>query len=231
MNNFYLPKIEVRSSLSKGIKKYIIKGYAATTGNIYPYAKDHSGETSFTFKEFFTNQAIENIKRKAKAENIWVDYGHHTAFGLNIEKSLTDIEVRSGIDLSNEKSYVKDAFKVGDVPMFKIEDVQIDDKGLFVEVHANPFYREVDPEHAKYFDSIWGSLENGFINGMSLNMKPTEFIPINSELNQINDAEVFGISLLSGASNDMANISEVAVRCCMTKRGEPKCQKMKKLML
>ena len=218
MTDFFIPKVEVRSKLSDGVKKYIIKGYATTADNIYSYKKGKD----MSFKEFFTKKAIENITRKAKSEKIWVDYGHQVGFNVNLQKALEDVETRSGLDLSNEKKYLNEAIKISDIPMFKLEDLKIDDKGLFVEIHANPFYRDMDSEHRKYFDTVWNSLENGFINGLSLNMKPTEFIDIDSNLRQIDNAEVFGISLLSGAANDQANITEVAMRCCM--RGETECQ-------
>lgn len=229
MSEFFLPKIEIRSSINKGIKQYVVKGYAATTGNIYSYSKllENDGTPIKCFKEYFTDKAIESIKKQSKSENIFVDYGHQNAFNINMNKSLTDIEVRSGLNLKEEKEYIRNAAQLSDIPMFKIEEIQIDDKGLFVEVRGNPFYREVDEEHAKYFDSIWGSLENGFINGMSLNMKPTETIQINEDITQIDDVDVYGISLMSGSANDMANITEVAIRCIEHVRGE-KCQKKTK---
>jgi len=224
--NFYLPKIETRSSLTNGIKNYIIKGYAATAGYIYPYKKEMlaDGKPVRSFKEYFTNQAIENIGRKVKSEKIFIDYGHQKASQLNIDRILT----RNGIS-SEEKDYILNSINTTDVPMFKVEDIKIDDKGLFVEIKANPFYRDLDNEHQKYFDTIWNSIENGFINGMSINFKPTDVVEVNSELTQINDAEIYGISLTSGAANDMASITEVAVRSIEHVRGERKCQKKRKL--
>lgn len=230
MEQFNFPKIEVRSSIDKGVKKYIIKGYATTKGNPYAYEKikDKEGNPIKSFREFFTEEGMENIRRKAKIQNIWVDYGHHTAFGYNIQKALADVETRSGIDLSEEKNYVKNAFQIGDIPMFKLEDLSFDDNGAFVEIHANPFYENYSEEHKKKFETTWNSLENGFINGISLNFKPYT-VKVNDTLNAINDADIFGISLLSGASNDMATITEVAVRCC-TNRGEQKWQEKRSPM-
>ena len=66
-----LPKLEIRSPLSKGIKQFIIKGYAATAGNVYPYIKESTKDKQpiRAFHEYFTKEAIENIARKAKAES------------------------------------------------------------------------------------------------------------------------------------------------------------------
>lgn len=57
-------------------------------------------------------------------------------------------------------------------------------------------------------------------------MKPIEVIQLEDGLNQIDDVDVYGISLLAGASNDTANITEVAIRCIRNVRGE-KWQKKK----
>ncbi len=221
--SFFIPKIETRSALRKGVKEFIIKGYAATAGNPYSYKMQYNleGKPIRTFKEYFTKKAIESIKNQSKNKKIFVDYGHEKAFSTNVKKIINDMETRSGLSFSEEKDYLFDAFKEKDLPMFKIEDITIDDKGLFVEIKGNPFYREVDEEHKTYFDAIWNSLEDGFINGMSLNFKPIEFQEVNG-INQIDDVDVYGISLSGGAANEMANITEVAIRCIT--RGVTKCQ-------
>ena len=231
------PKIETRSKLTDGVKEYLIKGYATISNYPYPYLQhaDKSGKVVKNFKEYFTEDAVKNIVRKAKNENIFVDYGHNTIFSEKLNSILSEIDTRSGIKFSDEiisgvkvKDYIKNAAKITDIPMFKLKNMEFQNNGAFVEINANPFYREVDETHQKYFDAVWNSLENGFINGISLNMKPYTK-KINEELNQIYDADVFGISLLQGASNDLAPITEVVARCCM--RGEPECQKISSLML
>lgn len=219
MSEFHLPKIEIRSKLIDGVKQYVVKGYATTADNIYGYNKQ--GDKNF--REYFTSKALENISRKAKSSIVFADYGHKTGFGLNLKKSLENIETRSGLNLTDEKEYLKNALQISDVPMFKVENLQIDDKGLFVEIRGNPFYREVDTQHKDYFDAVWNSLEDGFINGMSLNMSPTDFEDINPEVRKINDVDFYGVSLTAGNANDMATITEVAMRCC-TIGGETKCQ-------
>src|SRR3990167_11431698 len=106
--------------------------------------------------------------------------------------------------------------------MFKVQNIQIDDKGLFVEVRGNPFYREMDEDHRKYFDSVWSSIESGFINGMSLNMKPTAMVQAGEDLTQIDDVDIYGISLTGSPANPMTSITEFAMRSI--NRGEQKCQ-------
>ena len=226
--NFYLPKIETRTSqLKQGIKKYIIKGYATVPNHIYSYGgtQDKEGKIIKNFREYFTTKGLENLRNKAKKQNVFVDVGHNVAGSINIPKVLEQISQRTGADLSEEKDYILKRLKDADIPMFKVENLDIDDKGLFVEIAGNPFYRDADPERAAYFDAVWNSLDNWFINGMSLNFRPTEVVPINDEVNQIDNVDLFGISLVSGAANDMANITEVATRCMNEFRRESECQK------
>jgi len=225
--SFYLPKIETRSKEIDGIPSYIIKGYATTPNNVYPYKTDGSR----TFKEYFSEKAIENIKRKIKNEKIFVDAEHITGTKNSSELILKQLEEKAGKDFSEEINHIKTRLKYSDIPMFKVNDIQIDDKGLFVDIRGNPFYRNIDEEHKNYFDSVWGSLESGFINGMSLNFKPIETIQVNDELTQIDDIDIFGISLTGNASNDMASITEVAMRSIEHIRGESICQKTSSLML
>lgn len=225
--SFFIPKIETRSKEVDGVPNYVIKGYAATPDNIYQYKTDGTR----SFKEYFSEKAIENIKRKIQNEKIFVDTEHITGTKNSSEFILKQLEEKTGQNFSEEIDYIKTRLKYSDIPMFKVNDIQIDDKGLFVDVRGNPFYREIDEEHKTYFDSVWGSLENGFINGMSLNFKPTKTIQINDGLTQIDDIDIFGISLTGNASNDMASITEVAMRSIEHIRGGSICQKTSSLLL
>ena len=225
-NTFYLPKIETRSTEKDGVRIYSVKGYATTPNHIYPYRTeaDATGKPIRSFREYFSDKALENIKRKLKNEKVFVDVEHITATSNSTEFILNQIQDKTGKDFSEEIKHLKNKFKYSELPMFKVEDIKIDDKGLFIEVKGNPFYRDLDEEHRAYFDSVWGSLEQGFINGMSLNFKATETVKINDELTQIDDIDIYGISLTGGASNDMASITEVAMRS-LDVRGEKKWQK------
>lgn len=230
MYKFNLPKIETRTKEISGVKSYIIKGYATVPNHIYSYGGEKKADGSIrSFREYFTDDCVANINRKAKMTSVFADMGHQivSKFG-NIPAVFEQIQQRTGLDLSEEKNYVLSRIKSSDVPMFKVQDVMVDDKGLFVDIRGNPFYRDIDAEHQKYFDAVWASAESGFINGMSLNFKATDVTKINEGLNQINDVDMFGISLDSGVANDLANITEVAVRCMNEfkneVRGEKKCQ-------
>ena len=228
-NEFLLTKLETRSLNRDGKPEYIVRGYTSNPNHIYPYKV--SGDR--TFREYFSDKGIENIYRKAKNSKIFIDIEHQTGAKASGEFLLEQIQEKTGKDFSNELDHLKTKFKNADIPMFKVEEIKIDDKGLFVDLRGNPFYRDIDEEHKNYFDSIWGSLENGFINAMSLNMKPTETIQVNDNLVQIDNADIFGISLLQGAANDMAPITEVAMRGLeqIKPRGEAICLKTSSLLM
>ena len=221
MSQFYLPKIETRSVDVGGKPSYVIKGYATTTDYVYPYKVTENR----TFKEFFSERALQNINKKVKNQKIFVDVEHSLGTKESTQMIIDQIKRKAGGDFSEEIEYIKSRFKYSDIPMFKVEDIKIDDKGLFVEVQGNPYYRDIDTDHQKYFDAIWSSLENGFINGMSLNMKPVETVKVNDEVTQIDDVDIYGISLTGSPSNDMASITEVAMRSLEVERGEGKCPK------
>ena len=227
MNTFYLPKIETRSTQVDGKPTYIIKGYATTVGNAYSYKnyKDRS------FKEFFSQKAINNLHKKLKSKKVFVDVEHIIATKDNTKHLIESIKKKTGKNFNEEIDYIDSMFKYSDIPMFKVEDFSIDDKGLFLDIRGNPFYREVDETHRAYFDAVWNSLENGFINGMSVNFKPTSTIKVSEGLTQIDDLDIFGISLTGGPSNEMAGITEVAMRSMQNFAEVKRCQKTTTLML
>ena len=227
MNTFYLPKIETRSTQVDGKPVYIVKGYATTVGNAYPYKKYENK----SFKEFFSQKAIDNLGKKLKSQKVFVDAEHITAAKENTKHLIESIRKKAGNNFNEELDYINNMFKYSDIPMFKVEDFSIDDNGLFLDIRGNPFYREVDESHKAYFDAIWNSLENGFINGMSVNFKPTSTVKVSDGLTQIDDLDIFGISLTGGPSNEMAGITEVAMRSMQNFGGVKRCQKTTTLML
>jgi len=231
-HTFYLPKLETRTKEINGIPNYIVKGYATIPNHVYPYKKT----SNRTFKEYFSNKALDNIKKKIKSEKVFVDAEHVNATTHSADLFLQKLREKTGQGFDEELDYIKNRLKFSDMPMFKVEDISIDDNGMFIEIKGNPFYRNIDDDHKNYFDSVWGSLETGFINGMSLNFKPTSTIKINDELTQIDDIDLYGISLTGSPANNMATITEVAMRSVEYVRGEEKkCLKkssqLKKMML
>ena len=217
-----LPKLEIRSKDGTGKPTYIVRGYAAVPNHVYTYKT----KGNRAFKEYFTEKGIENIKRKLKSQKVFVDVEHSIATASSSEHILNEIKKKTGQDFTEEINYIKQRVINSDLPMFKFHDLILDDNGLLLELRGNPYYRDVDIEHQRHFDATWGSLETGFLNGMSFNFKPSDIVQVNDELTQINDVDIFGISLTGGAANELP-LTEVLMRSIENCRGEEKWQKKK----
>jgi hypothetical protein len=210
-------QIETRGSKidSKGNPNYIVKGYITVPNNPYSYKYFDSKGKKFSLKEMFTTKGMEAFQRKAMSKDIFVDALHEISTLHNTKQLLKSIQEKSGVDISQEANSILTSIKHSDIPIAKIHSMDIDDKGLFVETRLNPSYREVDDKHQKYFDAVWNSLQEGYLNKFSI-----DFVPkysgsdlINGELvPKIDDVEVFGISFKQGAANEMCDITEVAIR-------------------
>lgn len=223
-NTIRLPKLEISSKDNNGLPTYIIKGHATVPDHIYAYKKGKDK----SLKEFFSKEGVSRIKNKLKKERVFVDVEHSLGTVHSSEVILNRLKAKTGNEFSEEIEYIKDRVKHSDVPMFKLHEFDVEDDGFCVEIRGNPFYREIDEEHKKHFDAIWGSVESGFINGLSFNMKPTSVIQINDETTQIDDADIYGISLTGAAANDAADIFEVVRRSVEYMKEEKGWQKIKK---
>ncbi|MBI4451947.1 hypothetical protein HY637_00830 [Candidatus Woesearchaeota archaeon] len=215
---FHFDRVETRSAVENGTPQYIVRGYATVPDVVhtYHYVTDRNGQPVKSFKEMFTRNAIESIERKSKNKKIFVDAEHEIFSILNTKKALASIQSRAGIDINAEAESILNSMKTTDLPLAKVHELKVDEKGLFVDTRLNPFYRDADEAHAKYFDAVWNSLQTGFLNGMSLNFKPTKILP--GEIPKIDDADIYGISYTGGASHNFANITEVALRSAIETR-------------
>jgi len=208
-------QIETRSAKEGEKPNYIVKGFATIPDHAYAYKYF---KNNVSLKEMFTTKGAENLLRKLKSKNIFVDALHERAFEHNTKELLKNIQKKTGVDISAEAKGIMSQLKVSDIPLAKIHSINLDGKRPFIETRLNPMYREVDEEHRKYFDAIWYSLENGYLNKFSINFKPTDTEKelVNGEvIPKINDVDVYGISYTQDAANDMADITEVAVRSAL----------------
>lgn len=226
-HTFVLDKIETRSAEENGVPQYIVRGYASIPDQpyVYKYEKNSKGEPIRTFSEMFTQQGITNIKRKAQFKKIFVDAEHLTGLHFNTKKILKAMESSSGKDFSGDINQIMAGLKTHDLPLAKIHEIKIDDKGLFFDTRLNPNFRNIDEKHKRYFDAVWGSLQSGFLNSMSFNFKATDVT--SDRVPKINDADVYGISYTgSGAGGAVGTtITEVALRSAMEVRGETTMEK------
>lgn len=212
--------IETRSSAAGEIPTYIVNGYATIPEHAYAYKYFNN---NVSLKEMFTEKGAKNLVKKLKSKNVFVDALHERAFEHNTKALLKQIQKKSGVDISEESNKIMEQLRVSDIPIAKIHSINLDGNKPYIETRLNPLYREVDEEHKKYFDAIWYSLQNGYLNKFSINFKPTdvETVLVNGEMMpKINDVDVYGISYTQDAANEMADITEVAVRSVMDASSE-----------
>lgn len=220
-------RIEVRSLRENNIPKYIVKGNAivANKKDIYEYSKNSDG-TFRTLKSMFTPNCIKSIKEQSKHKKLFVDSQHELALNANI-KSL----VKDKLTPIDEKK-LDSMLKTKMLPLAKLNDIDIDGDILKVDTELNPVFREVDLDHQKYFDAIWYSLENKYLNGVSVNFANPKIIDDDGEV-KIDDIDVLGFSYVDAPAFHGNSIFEVAIRAMQegiqTRTGEKMNDEIEKL--
>ncbi len=233
--DFKFGDIDVRSSLSGNKPVYSVKGYAVIPEmkHVHKYFKDTNGKVSKSLRSVFTKNFEKSMYNQLRNKKIFIDTEHEIASKLNIKKvvdQMVDNAKSAGLDMTQAKDIVNTYLNVNEIPMFKVHDFKIDENGMFVEIRGNPFFRELDDDHKNYFDAIWGSLEDKFLGGLSINFTPTKVVEERDELGvfeKIDDGQVYGISILGQPAIDGANITEVAIRALQDFKGETKMVGMK----
>ena len=207
MSNYkFIIPLEVRAETT-GFKKpeYIVKGYGALPNNpeIYKHYKDRNGKIIKSFKSLFTDNAIQSMNRQAKSKKIFVDAEHKTGVSLNVKAYLDKLGIAGG-----DKKTILEQIEITDLPMAKCREVTLDDTGLIFDLRMNPSYKEINP---RYFDAVWQSLEEKFIDGLSTTFNVTKVIQEDG-MEKIDDVDLYGISFTGGASSPDTQIFEVAMR-------------------
>lgn len=204
---FYTDKIEMRSITKDNKLQLHISGYAAIPNkkDIYKTEKTASGKIR-AFKSLFTDNAIKSMEKQAKHKKIFVDISHETGANFNIKSAL-----KGKID-SETFDYISDMLKYKEIPPAKLVDFKIDETGFFVDTVLNENLKIIDEP---YYNAIKSTLEEGFLNGISINFTTTsvkeEFID-GEYVDVIDDVDLYGISYVDNPALPDNNIVEVAMR-------------------
>ena len=200
-------RIEVRSLTENNKPRYIVKGTAMISNKKHTYEFTKQPDGSYkTLKEMFTPHCLESIKKQAMSRKIFIDTQHELVRDASI-KSLMKGKLNP-----KEQKQMDNMLKGKRLPLAKITDITINDDRMDIETEFNPMFREVDSDHQKYFDAVWYSLENKYLNGISVNFGNFEVGEDEAGDKVIDDAEVLGFSFLDGAAEPDNNIYEVAIR-------------------
>jgi len=210
MNKYkFTVSLEVRSSVDlQKTPEYIIKGHInANIPDVYKRIKNHQGEIVDIKQSIFTDNAVESMRVQAKSKKIYVDTEHKTAVSFNVNHILDKAEVSQEI-----KDSINSQLEISDLPLIKLKNLYKDEMGkLVVDARLNPHYRTIDDKHKSYFDAVWGSLQDKFIDGVSFTFAATDVKTVNG-MDIINDVNLFGIDLTGGAAIPENQIFEVAMR-------------------
>lgn len=201
--------IEIRASRSlEKNPEYVVKGYI--NANI----PDHYGTKNTPFgkkalRSVFTDNAISSMEKQAKAKKIYVDSQHKIATQMNVEHYLDESNLSDA-----DKKRILNEIKISDIPIAKLISLQKDPTNpsrLIADTRLNPSYRNVDESHKSYFDAVWQSMEDKYINGMSFDFAPTKVFEKDG-ITYIDDLQLYGINYLGGQALPENNLFEVAMR-------------------
>ena len=226
--SFVTDKIEVRGLKENDKPRYIVNGTAilANKPHIYEYIKNKDGTTK-TLKNIFTPNCIRSIKEQAKHKSLFIDIQHELVRNASI-KALAKDKLNT-----EEQKQLDNMLKRKMLPLAKLSDIEVDENELKIYTELNPMFREVDEDHKNYFDAVWYSLENKYLNGISPNFGNFKYAFDEQNNMVIDDVEVLGFSYVDAAAGHEHSITEVAIRALeegQTKEGERKIEEEKKAL-
>ena len=204
--------IQVRAG--KGTEKNIVyvKGYASMPNKVdlYNYIKLPNGKKR-TFKSLFTESCIEDMKKQLMNKSVFVDGMHEIATNLGI------MNLAKKYNFTDEDKHdVESALKMKRLPLAKVTEFDIDDNGLIIATETNPHFAKVDDEHRQYYESITGSLLDGYLKGYSINFDPIEFTTEvdgdGNQLDRISKVDLFGMSYTDSQALPDNQFTEVCMR-------------------
>lgn len=207
-HKIYSPIIEVRGNKLEKKPEYVIKGkIVANIPDHYGTLKTPTGKKAL--RSVFTENALKSMARQAKTKKIFVDAEHKTAAIMNVKHYLD----QGNIDPQLKEAITKQ-LEMADLPLGKVDDLYLNPDNpseVIVETRLNPHYRDVDENHAKYFDAVWSSINDKFINKISFDFAPTK-VSHEDGIDYIDDVMIYGIDYTGGGALAENSIFEVAMR-------------------
>ena len=200
-------RIEVRSLQENNKPRYIVNGTAilANKKHVYDSIKNYDGSIK-SLKNMFTTNCIESIKKQSKHKSLFADVQHELIRNASL-KAL----VKGKLNPEEQKK-MDNMLKGKMIPLAKINDVSINGDSLDIQTELNPMFREVDEDHKNYFDAIWHSLENKYLNGISINIGEFKVGKDEHGDDVFDDVNILGFSYVDAPAGHEHSITEVAIR-------------------
>src|SRR3990167_1050649 len=204
---FVTDSIEVRGIKENDKPRYIVNGTAIVANKKHPYEwiKNRDGSIK-SLKSVFTPHCIQSIKEQAKHRSVFMDVQHELVRNASIRALAKDKFT------DEEQKQLDNMLKRKMLPLAKINDIEIEGDKLQIYTELNPMFREVDDDHKNYFDAVWYSLQNKFLNGISVNFGEFKYAYDDKGDMMIDDAEVIGFSYLDSPAGVEHSITEVMIR-------------------
>src|SRR3990167_6951965 len=204
---FTTDSIEVRGIKENDKPRYIVNGTAIVANKKHPYEwiKNKDGSIK-SLKSVFTPHCIQSIKEQAKHRSVFMDVQHELVRNASI-KALAKDKLTD-----DEQKQLDNMLKRKMLPLAKINDIEIEGDKLQIYTELNSMFREVDDDHKNYFDAIWYSLQNKFLNGISINFGEFKYAYDDKGDMVVDDAEIVGFSYLDSPAGTEHSITEVMIR-------------------
>src|SRR3990167_1766095 len=204
---FVTDSIEVRGLKENDKPRYIVNGTAilANKKHIYEWIKNKDGTTK-TLKNLFTPHCIQSIKEQAKHKSLFIDIQHELVRNASIRALAKDKFT------DEEQKQLDNMLKRKMLPLAKLADIDIEGDEFRIYTELNPMFREVDDDHKNYFDAVWYSLQNKFLNGISPNFGEFKYDYDDKGDLVIDDVDILGFSYVDSAAGHEHSITEVAIR-------------------
>ena len=218
-------RIEVRSLQENNKPRYIVNGTAilANKKHIYDTVTKWDGSKK-ALRNLFTPNCIESIKKQAKHKRLFVDTQHELVRNAGLKALM------KGKLSPEEQVKMDNMLKKKMLPLAKITDISVTGDSLNIETELNPMFREIDEDHQKYFDAVWYSLENKYLNGISINMGEWKIAKDEQGDTVVDDLDIVGFSYVDSPAGHEHSITEVAIRAIGDgiQEGEKKMEDEKK---
>src|SRR3990167_4580646 len=204
---FVTDSIEVRGLKENDKPRYIVNGTAIVANKKHPYEwiKNKDGSIK-SLKSVFTPHCIQSIKEQAKHRSVFMDVQHELVRNTSIRALAKDKFT------DEEQKQLDNMLKRKMLPLAKINDIEIEGDKLQIYTELNSMFREVDDDHKNYFDAIWYSLQNKFLNGISPNFGEFKYAYDDKGDMVVDDAEIVGFSYLDSPAGVEHSITEVMIR-------------------
>lgn len=215
-NNAYVGFTKVRSTkeVKNGKRKVYTRGYAATPDKFdtYQFMKRDDG-TYKEFKSLFTQRCIDDLERQFLTKSVFVDAGHTLAADDGVLRLLRE---RGVAEESDEYQTAKEMLKMKRLPLAKVVGFKVDNSGFIVETETNPYFADVDEDHARFYSATCNSLLDRYYQGYSINFSPadcvTEIDDNGNEITKFNKINLYGISYATNLPLPDNSFTEVCLR-------------------